>query len=142
MENEKINELLSEIISQYAGKLGASAAKGVAKKLPFFSAEASLSVPNAYNKCIAAANICGELLDTDTENQMLIVLIQSGFGNMNPALLAAKIWENTVYIKAIAKEGLIKQHTAEKALHMFASAILEENGTEIKPLCHVSKKVL
>ncbi|MBR6652929.1 MAG: hypothetical protein IKL30_07160, partial [Anaerotignum sp.] len=72
MENEKINELLSEIISQYAGKLGASAAKGVAKKLPFFSAEASLSVPNAYNKCIAAANICGELLDTDTENQMLI----------------------------------------------------------------------
>lgn len=142
MEEEKINELLSEIISQYAGKLGASAAKSVAKKLPFFSAETALSIPDAYKKCVAAANICGELLDADTENQMLIVLIQSGFGNMNPALLAAKVWENTVFIKAIAKEGLIKQHTAEKALYLFASAIPEENGTETKPPCHNSPKVL
>jgi len=136
MEEEKINELLSEIISQYAGSLGASTAKSVAKKLPFFSAEATISIPDAYRKCATAANTCGELLDTDIENQMLIVLIQSGFGNMNPALLAVKVWENTVYLKAIAKEGLIKQHTAEKALHLFISAIVEEKETETKPPCH------
>lgn len=35
---------------------------------------------------------------------------------MNPALVVAMTENQTLYLAAYAKEGLIKQHTAEKAL--------------------------
>lgn len=35
---------------------------------------------------------------------------------MNPAAVAVKIKGSKILVKAYAKEGLIKQHTAEKAV--------------------------
>ena len=41
---------------------------------------------------------------------------------MNPAVVLLWIEGNDIHIKATAKEGLIKQHTAEKAIEIFKSA--------------------
>ena len=55
-------------------------------------------------------------------------LVYSGFLNMNPAILVVHIEQTvpdatTVRITGMAKEGLIKQHTAEKAARRVAEAL-------------------
>jgi hypothetical protein len=56
-------------------------------------------------------------------------LVNAGFLNMNPAILIAHIEQTgpdttSVSITGKAKEGLIKQHTAEKAARRTVEAIL------------------
>ena len=61
-------------------------------------------------------NAIGNILQFDEENQVCTAVVGSGFANMNPALVVAMMENQTLYLAAYAKEGLIKQHTAEKAL--------------------------
>lgn len=61
-------------------------------------------------------NAIGNILQFDEENQVCTAVVGSGFANMNPALVVAMMEDQTLYLAAYAKEGLIKQHTAEKAL--------------------------
>jgi hypothetical protein len=56
-------------------------------------------------------------------------LVYSGFLNMNPAILIAHLEQigpdtTSLRITGKAKEGLIKQHTAEKAARHIADALL------------------
>jgi hypothetical protein len=46
---------------------------------------------------------------------------------MNPSFAVLWIEGNTIGIKASAKEGLIKQHTAEGAVEIFESALGTHN---------------
>lgn len=61
-------------------------------------------------------NAIRKILQFDEENQVCTAVVGSGFANMNPALVVAMMEDQTLYLAAYAKEGLIKQHTAEKAL--------------------------
>ena len=59
---------------------------------------------------------------------MLKAVVGSGSLNMNPAVVFLEILEGSsdtceITITAAAKEGLIKQHTAEKAVQRVASEI-------------------
>ncbi len=56
-------------------------------------------------------------------------LVHAGFLNMNAAILTTQIEQvaldtTSVRITGKAKEGLIKQHTAQKAVHRIANALL------------------
>ena len=132
MKQEEINELLAEIISTYAptpsGKKGA---KWAASKLPVSSIEEQIPIaPLSYGRVKAAFAGCGTILKE--EQSALAGVIPAGAMNMNPAFVVVWTEDGILHIIAQAKEGLIKQHTAEKAIQKFKSTLLLLENTEGK----------
>ena len=123
MTEEQINELLASIISMYAPSFGRSINKRVASKLATLSVEHLFeSMPdNSYTLAKTALAKCGTILE-ESDNTIAGVVL-SGAANMNPAFVLLRIDRNNIYIKATAKEGLIKQHTAEKAIEILKLAL-------------------
>ena len=74
----------------------------------------------------------GELLAQYDSNNMAAAIIRGGFLSMNPALVICSLTGEQceqgaqVWVSVYAKEGLIKQHTAEKLI----VKICEEFGIE------------
>ena len=75
---------------------------------------------------------CVELLAQYDSNNMAAAIIRGGFLSMNPALVICSLTgeqgeqEAQVWVSVYAKEGLIKQHAAEKLM----AKICEEFGRE------------
>lgn len=124
MTAEQMNELLADIISTYAPRFGGSLNKKVALKLATSSVEELLEniSGDSYTLARAALSECGTILEESVEDHTIAGVIMSGALNMNPAFAALRIEGDYVHVKAGAKEGLIKQHTAEKAVEIFKSA--------------------
>ena len=57
-----------------------------------------------------------DILEEDYQQQIFIAIVKAGFANMNPAILGISVEESNLHIVSYAKEGLIKQNTAEKAV--------------------------
>ncbi|MDO4491678.1 MAG: hypothetical protein Q4B85_11490 [Lachnospiraceae bacterium] len=57
----------------------------------------------------------GEIVE-EIDKNTIVLSIKAGFANNNPAIIACYLEGNTLFCAAYAQEGLIKQHTAEKAL--------------------------
>ena len=123
---EKINNLLHNIISNYAEILGvkSSLITKVLSKLPTENNYIKIDNVNFPHICQTLDNI-GNLIQLDEESQICAAIVQSGFANMNPAVVVAMIDNNTLYLASYAKEGLIKQHTAEKALKMIGEILMQ-----------------
>lgn len=58
----------------------------------------------------------GKILEEDLEISTYVVNISAGAANMNSAVVAIQLNDNCVSMLGYAKEGLINQHTAEKAI--------------------------
>ena len=58
----------------------------------------------------------GTILEEDFDNNIYVVDIPAGLGNMNHAVVAIQLNKNSIDLIGYAKEGLINQHTAEKAI--------------------------
>ena len=114
------------------GSLGATLA---AKFLPTetFTEKLPLKIPpeKALKLGFSVLTKLG-VLQTDDDNKppypLLKALVKSGFLNMNPAVVYFEILDGDstaceVTVTAAAKEGLIKQHTAEKAVQRVVSAL-------------------
>lgn len=125
MTDREIDELLADIISSYALPTGRKAARKTALKLPTFHVESNLENINgdAYMLANTALGNCGKILEEDRNNKMISGVIYSGTAKMNPAFVELQVRGKTVHIRARAKEGLIKQHTAQRAIEMFTSAL-------------------
>jgi len=74
-------------------------------------------------KCIMAIQDLGTMLDEPSESSFptLSVVVRSGFLNMNPAVVHIEVVDVQesackLQVSAAAKEGLIKQNTARKAV--------------------------
>lgn len=65
----------------------------------------------------------GKILEYDELNQRLMAMVGSGFFNLNPTILVLHVINHELSISAAAKEGLIKQHSAKKAVRKFISLI-------------------
>ena len=62
----------------------------------------------------------GTILEEDFQNQIYVMAIMSGMGDMNEAIVVIQLCEQneqTLKIMAYAREGLIKQNTAKKAIN-------------------------
>lgn len=59
----------------------------------------------------------GTILEEDFQNQIYVIAIMSGMGDMNEAIVVIQLYEKTLKIMAYAREGLIKQNTAKKAIN-------------------------
>ena len=71
----------------------------------------------------------GEILARYDFSSMVAARIRGGFLSMNPALVICSIAEGQVWVAVYAKEGLIKQHTAEKLLDKIRSEYEREFGS-------------
>jgi hypothetical protein len=109
------------------GPMGAASVKWVARRLSSSSAEGTLEVPmnarEALGQAFKALTELGEILPDEIEHAApaLRAVVGSGALGMNPAVVDLSVEPVTeslakVTIRATAKEGLIKQHTAEKAI--------------------------
>jgi hypothetical protein len=73
----------------------------------------------------------GRLQDSheiESSNPAVVAVIGSGFMNLNPCMISIEIVshsdkETIAIIRGGAKEGLVKQHTAEKAVKRVIEAI-------------------
>ena len=126
MNSKEIDELLSALICKYAGSADSKLLKKVVKKLDSNSVNEQIAVlDNGYAKVLAAMQQCGTIVKTEESEETAVAVIMAGAAGMNPAVVAAKVEGHFVYIKATAKEGLIKQHTAEKAIGILKTVLRE-----------------
>lgn len=125
MTNKEMDELLSNIISMYAPAFGREVTKKVAQKLALSSIEREIQSMggDTYTQAKAALCKCGTILEENSADKIISGIISEGIANMNPSFVVLWIECNTIHIKASAKEGLIKQHTAERAVKIFESAL-------------------
>lgn len=125
MTTEQVDELLADMISAYASQFGRALTKKVALKLATVSVKDQLeNIPgNIYALAKAAFSECGTILEESIVNRTIAGVIMAGAANMNPAFVLLWIERDNIHIKAAAKEGLIKQHTAEQAVEIFKSAL-------------------
>lgn len=58
----------------------------------------------------------GKILDEDFDRNIYVINVPAGLGNMNAAMVATQLNGRFVDCLAYSKEGIINQHTAEKAV--------------------------
>lgn len=124
MDAERINGLLLDGFEQVAIDKSKSS-KWVYKKLKTFQAhgEAIMPKPYSFAEVIDILSGLGTFAEVDYERSYLALLTTSGFMNMNPAVVELSVSGGAVYADAHAKEGLIKQGTADKAIEKVFNAL-------------------
>ncbi len=125
MEKEQIGEILADMITAYMSPgIGRAAVKKAAKKLAVSELADSMEISgeNAFETVRDALSQCGTVLGTSGD-KIISGVILSGAAAMNPCYFIIMTEGNRAEIKAYAKEGLIKQHTAEKAVKVLKEAI-------------------
>lgn len=130
MTEEQINESLAGIISMYAPKFGRVITKKVALKLAMSRVEEQIRNVGEHTYILAktAFSECGTIFEENIKDYIIAGVIFSGTANMNPAFLMLWIEGDNIHLAASAKEGLIKQHTAERAVEAFKSALSRAEG--------------
>lgn len=58
----------------------------------------------------------GTIIDEDFDIHSYVINVPSGIANKNKAVVAVQLYENKLLLVGYAKEGLINQHTASKAI--------------------------
>ncbi len=91
------------------------------ERLKVEKTEDSFIMVNVMDHCLAALMKCGDVVEEDMEEHILVGVIQSGFMNLNPVLITMKADDENerVYIQLSARENYISQHSVEKALKRF-----------------------
>ncbi|MGM9928855.1 MAG: hypothetical protein ACI35P_12990 [Bacillus sp. (in: firmicutes)] len=100
MENELLQHLLEKYVYVKLNKL---------KYRSFYTERDSIGKMKTQMMCI------GDIVE-EIDNRTIILSVKAGFANNNTAIIACYLKANTLFCAAYAQEGLIKQHTAEKAL--------------------------
>lgn len=65
----------------------------------------------------------GRILEEDFENKIYVISIAAGVADRNAAVVAVRLSGDSLDFAGYAREGLIKQHTAEKAIEKVCTAI-------------------
>lgn len=67
---------------------------------------------------------CGNILEANVEEQFFVAVIPTGRMNATRALVAAVVQNDVLQFAAYAKEGLIKQNLAQKAIDSIKEKLL------------------
>lgn len=100
---------------------------GLAKKNAKHAATGEIEFPDGVDALRAVRDVLtevGDILKEDLEDRCYVAVVMAGTGNANPALVVALIEKSKCSLGACAKEGLIKQSTAKKALEKIKKAVL------------------
>ena len=71
----------------------------------------------------AALIQCGKVIEEDDFKGIVAGMIFAGINEMDPAVLVIEIKQDDLEISAYAKEGVIKQNTAEKAIDKYVKCL-------------------
>ena len=125
MTKDKMNELLADAVIRFNESLGLNMTKGVIKLLPTETASRSIMAreEDAFLNTRNALMECGKVISEDRDSGYIEGIIFAGVANMNAAVVVMTVQASVILIYAYAKEGLIKQHTAEKAIERFISSL-------------------
>ena len=129
-----MSDVESKILARELGRLGGFGSRWVARFLPSVSSETQLEVEQSSS---AAANSVEEILanmgrripelDSDPAAGVFNAVIGSGHLNLNPTIVCIRLQSlgshTAISIRAVAKEGLIKQHTAQAAVQKVKAAL-------------------
>lgn len=121
-----INEILSDMILEVMTPgVSRAAVKKAAARLQTCGVEENFEFSDGYAAAKSALEVCGRVIAETFEGSagMVCGVIYSGFGNMNPCYIIISVNNRQISVTAYAKEGLIRQHTAEKALETFKKAL-------------------
>jgi len=112
-----MSDVESKILSRELGKLGGIGARWAARFLPSVPFEVTIDLPASPADIHAVAlSVLREIGHADPELPELSVICGSGRLNLNPAIVSLAIvpldGRARVSVRAIAKEGLVKQDSA------------------------------
>jgi hypothetical protein len=132
-----VADIESKILARELGRLGGFGARWVARFLPSVSFETQLELEQSTS--VVAKIIEGVLtdigrhipeLDSDANAGLFNAVIGSGYLNLNPSIICIQLRSlesrTSVSIRAVAKEGAIKQHSARSAVERVKAAILRD----------------
>ena len=77
----------------------------------------------AYQNTKNALIKTGEVLEEDEFTGTITGIVFAGIQDRNPAVLVIDVEQENLKISAYAKEGIINQHTSEKAIDKFVNAL-------------------
>ena len=66
----------------------------------------------------------GKVVESDPVKGEHVVVVGSGVGGVNPAVVVVRLMNGDVNMSAYAKEGLLKQNTAGKAINKIKEIIV------------------
>lgn len=115
--SKKIDDLLLEKTGEYGLGVGDVTIKKVATKL---KKEFYIEKVKCDEGSIVAVrdNLekIGKILEENLKEHYYLLSVGGGLFNLNPAICIVKLDKGTMYVIGYAKEGLIKQNTAKKAV--------------------------
>lgn len=115
MTGPEVNALLEQAFeAMFPGFLMASARKQYAR-LRTEREQCTACDTRGYDMVLSALEGCGSVI-TKVPNQRIVLLITSGAAKKNPSVAELEFLEHTMIITTWAKEGMISQKTAQKAL--------------------------
>jgi len=131
----EIDAVLADLIGQLGARFSlvgrGTGAAWSARRLKTETAHQIIDFdPNQSDRAVhALTEMLGTRPETDPESGETHFrgVVGAGFGNLNPAYVLAVVApaKGGIGVAAYAKEGLIKQHTARKAVVKVAKAITE-----------------
>lgn len=123
MDKEQLNELLVSALMSYQLCGNGFAIRKAAEKLASKSFFDQLKVggENKYQKCLDLLSSYGTVIEAYPDKCTIVGLVGSGTLNMNPTALVINVTDDAIFAVATAKEGLINQKSAEKAVQHFLS---------------------
>ena len=67
----------------------------------------------------------GTIIEEDFHANIYVLIVMAGIKNMNSAIVVIKLTHEKLLFASYAKEGIINQHTANKAIDKVIKKILE-----------------
>ena len=125
--NNKLREKLKDALRLYGADLGfVLTDMQVQKLLDAGTYEEIPTVDCDGQKLANAIMTVGKVLQQSDDGKSYIAAIGSGVGNMNVAMIAIELDGERLEMLAVAREGLIKQQTAKKAISRVQEALINK----------------
>lgn len=125
--NNKLEEKLRDALGFYGADLGFVVTDTQVQKLLDAGVYEEIPTVDCNRQKLANAIMTvGKVLQQSDDGKAYIAAIGSGVGNMNVAMAAIELDDDNLEMLAVAREGLIKQQTAKKAISRVQEALIKK----------------
>ncbi len=113
MDKKQMDQFLLKAVKKYEPGVTAKMLEKVDKQCEY----AEITV-KGINYRIVRDNliILGNIIEQNEKKKTYTVCINAGVANSNPCIIVVYVDKDLVFVDAFAREGLINQHTARKAV--------------------------
>lgn len=113
MENEQLYKRLQKSVKKYEPGADDKLLKKVETQCVYEEIDSKgLKFKQLRDKLM----LLGSIMEEDEKKNIYVAVVNAGAKNGNPCIMVANLLEDKVAVYAYAREGLIKQHTAKKAV--------------------------